>query len=423
MARVVSLACAVLLGTSAGVRASDEFIISFWCGPPKAETTLKRYQEIAECGFTVAMPPADVVNQAERADVQTNKKILDLCKQTGLKAILFDDRLFLAKQPNAPDRARNLDGVLADFADHPALAGYFLADEPFAGDFPHLGAVSQYLRQKDPKRIPFINLMPNYASPQQLGTKTYDEHVRQFIKTVRPALVCWDHYALFDGRFGKGERPEYFDNLETVCRQVTEAGLPFAQIILCVPHLGYRDPSEADLRWQVFTTLAYGAKGVLYFTYWTPFAPAEKQLGFRDAIINEKGERTPKYDQVKRLNARVRALAPTLLKLRSVAAYHTDPVPQGAQQLDPTGPVAKAAGGELLVGWLKDDKNDYLFLVNRSLKKKSSAQITLTKPAREVEEMSQDKAGETQKANFDSAKGLLETSLEPGEGRLFVVRR
>src|SRR5262245_54561320 len=111
MARVVSLACAVLVGISAGAKAADEFIISFWCGPPKAETTLKRYQEIAECGFAMALPPADVVNQAERADVQTNKAILDLCKQTGLKAILFDDRLFLAKRPNAPDRQRNLDAV------------------------------------------------------------------------------------------------------------------------------------------------------------------------------------------------------------------------------------------------------------------------------------------------------------------------
>lgn len=423
MARVVSLAFAVLVGISAGVKAADEFIISFWCGPPKAETTLKRYQEIAECGFTVALPPTDVVNQAERADVQTNKKVLDLCKQTGLKAILLDDRLVRARQANAPDRTRNLDGVLADFAGHQALAGYFLADEPSAGDFPHLGAVSQYLRKKDPKRIPFINLLPNYASPEQLGTKTYDEHVRRFIKTVQPALVSWDHYALLDNHFGISERPEYFENLAIVRKHATEAGLPFVQIILSIPHLLYRDPNEAELHWQVFTTLAYGAKGVLYFTYWTPFHPTEKPLGFRNAIIDAQGARTPKYDQVKRLNARVKALAPTLLKLRSMAAYHTDPVPQGAEKLDPKGPVAKAAGGEWLIGWLKDDKNDYLFLVNRSLKKKSTAQITLAKPAREVEEMSQAKAGETEKARFDSAKALLETSLEPGEGRLFVVRR
>lgn len=29
------------------------FIISYWCGPPKSETTLARYKEIANCGSGV----------------------------------------------------------------------------------------------------------------------------------------------------------------------------------------------------------------------------------------------------------------------------------------------------------------------------------------------------------------------------------
>jgi hypothetical protein len=412
-----TLSLALLLGAAAAARADQEFIISFWFGPPKAQTTLKRYQEIAECGFNLVLPPA------YGTDVQTNKKILDLCKKTGMKALLEDGRL-LARQPNASDFARNLDVVVADYAAHPALAGYYLTDEPNAGQFPLLAAVNQYLRKKDPRRIPFVNLLPNYASPEQLGARTYEEHVSRFIKSVKPVLVSWDHYALFGAQLGNKERPNYFENLEIVRRQAVKADVPFVQIILSVPHLVYRDPSEADLRWQVFTTLAYGAKGVLYFTYWTPYGAEEKQRGFRDALITADGKRTAKYDQVKRLNARIKALAPTLLKLRSVAVYHTDPVPQGAQKFDPKGPVARAAGGELLVGWLRDDKNvDYLFVVNRSLKKNGLAQITLTRPARQVDEISQDKPGQVKKGRFDPAKGLLQAPLEPGEGKLFVVKR
>jgi hypothetical protein len=61
-------------------------------------------------------------------------------------------------------------------------------------------------------------------------------------------------------------------------------------------------------------------------------------------------------------------------------------------------------------------------VVNRSLKNKSTAQITLTQPGRRVEEASQDKPGTFTKASFDPAQGVLETPLEPGEGRLFVLR-
>jgi hypothetical protein len=37
-----------------------------------------------------------------------------------------------------------------------------------------------------------------------------------------------------------------------------------------MPFGGHSDPSEAQIRWQIFTSLAYGAKGVLYFCYFSP---------------------------------------------------------------------------------------------------------------------------------------------------------
>lgn len=253
-----------------------QFMLSFWCAPPSEETNLQRYREIAECGFNVVLPPCGAWG------VELNRQVLDLCQKTGLKAIVGDGRV-LAKQPDDPDFARNLDAVIAHYAHHPALAGYFLMDEPNASAFPLLGAVNRYLLQKDPKRLPYINLFPNYANEQQLGTKSYDEHVARYIKEVQPALVSWDHYALFEN----GERDIYFENLEIVRRHCLQANLPFVQIVLTVPHGPYRDPDEADLRWQAYSTLAYGAKGILWFTYWTP--PFDPQWRFRNAIIKEKG--------------------------------------------------------------------------------------------------------------------------------------
>ena len=34
-----------------------------------------------------------------------------------------------------------------------------------------------------------------------------------------------------------------------------------------MPFAGHSDPTEAQLAWQIFTSLAYGAKGILYFCY------------------------------------------------------------------------------------------------------------------------------------------------------------
>ena len=40
-----------------------------------------------------------------------------------------------------------------------------------------------------------------------------------------------------------------------------------------MPFGGHSDPTEAQFRWQIFTSLAYGAKGVLYFCYFSPAGP------------------------------------------------------------------------------------------------------------------------------------------------------
>ena len=86
------------------------------------------------------------------------------------------------------------------------------------------------------------------------------------------------------------------------------------------------DISEAELRWQAFTSLAIGAKGVLYFCYWTPGGPTFRQ---GQAIMtptpgsradNDMGnlgtsDQSPssKYPMVQRINSKLRNLGDFLL--------------------------------------------------------------------------------------------------------------
>jgi hypothetical protein len=386
----------------------SEWMLSFWCAPPGEETNLQRYREIAECGFNVVLPPCGAW------DRELNRQILDLCQKTGLKAIVGDSRI-VAKQPDDPDFARNLDAVMTDYAHHPALAGYFLMDEPSASAFPLLGAVSRHLRQKDPKRLPYINLFPNYANEQQLGTETYEEYIARYIKEVQPALMSWDHYALLES----GERNIYFENLEIVRKYCLQAKLPFVQIVLTVPHGPYRDPDEADLRWQAYTTLAYGAKGILWFTYWTP--PFDPLWRFRNAIINERGVPSSKYTILKDLHGRIRTLARTQVRLRSMGVYHTPPLPKGTVALDSRSPIAECDTEEVLIGWLRDaQRRDYLWIVNRSFRQSRRVVLRLRGPVREVGVVDQID-GLTRSALYDTSSRSLQTVLLPGEGNLFAL--
>src|SRR4051812_991419 len=235
----------------ANVWQPDVYPISYWCGPPPQFTTIERYREIKEAGFTIVFPPCGGATAA------LNHTILGFCKELGLRAFVQDPRMPLAIGSDAKAKAA-IDAIVKEYADEPALAGYFITDEPGAGAFPGLGEVVAALGERDPKHVAFINLLPNYATPEQLGAPTYDQHVRRFIEQVKPPLVSYDHYT-----FAAGNAESFYQQIKTVRSITLEQKLPFWNIVLSVQHGPYRNLTEPELRWQAMNTLCFGGKGLL----------------------------------------------------------------------------------------------------------------------------------------------------------------
>jgi hypothetical protein len=73
------------------------------------------------------------------------------------------------------------------------VMGYWLSDEPNAGDYSFLANLSAEVSRRAPGKLRFINLLPSYATKggkkTQLGTKTYDEYVARFVQEVDPDLL------------------------------------------------------------------------------------------------------------------------------------------------------------------------------------------------------------------------------------------
>ena len=391
----------LVLAIPISVQGAEEFLISYWYGPKPDQ---QRFAEIAEANFNVAMTGGGA-------------KALDIAGRCGLKVLLMDRRIYRKGASDAGVEQR-LDAVVEEFADHPALWGYYVTDEPNASQFEDLARVNRYLLEKDPKHIAFINLFPTYATPQQLGNPTYRDHVAKFLEIVRPKLLSYDHYALLKD----GIRPDYFENMEIIRQQALQHGVPFNYILLSIPHFGYRVPSETDLRWQVNTALAYGARGIMYFTYDSvPNMPASEVWG--DAIIDRQGRRTARYEQVKQINSELKRLAPTLMQLTSVGVYHTRPVPNGAAGIPEEHLLKRITGGPLVIGQFRSQEGRrYMMFVNRSPLQSASATIVFSdkvtleqvdRPTGELRTVTlwrQDDSGSTWNASF-----------KPGQGRLVRI--
>jgi hypothetical protein len=235
--------------------------------------------------------------------------------------------------------------------------GYYLRDEPTSSFFPGLAIVSDLVKDQHPGVWPYINLFPNYAHAGQLGAANYDEYVERFIEACKPPILSYDHYAIFENG---GMRGEYFANLESVRRAALKHNLPFWQIVLSMGCLNYREPTPADLRFEVYTSLAYGARGLSYFCYFTPAVG-----NFRNGPIDQFGNETAAWPMMRQVNLQIAKLAPTLLKLKSDRVYHFGDVPTGCTAPDDQS-LVKAIGGSMLVGdFTHEDGSRYVMVVNK----------------------------------------------------------
>ncbi len=392
-----ALLCIGLLGSlgCAPKRPTGFFPVTYWCSPPAEDA---RYAEVAECGFTLAL----------NGD-------LDLAHKYGLKCIVHDKRVQAAVANPGPQTDAGLDAALRDCADHPAFRGLYLKDEPSAAKFADLAHVNQYLLAREPNCVPFINLFPTYASQEQLGTKTYEEHVDRFMRQVKPKVLSYDHYALMeDGT----ERKDYFRNMEIIRSAGLKYDTPYWYIFLITPHFAYRDPSEGDLRWQVYTALAYGYKGLVYFTYWHV---NDKRFG--EAIIGRDGDKTKRYYLAMRINAELKAIGPILATVRSTDVYHTTlGRPEGTRGPNARSLVRETEGGGLVVGELAGPKGRrYLLLTNASPHEDVTPKVVFAQSVEGIEELARGYV-QPEKIALDGTPPSAKLHFPAGDGRLFEVK-
>jgi len=273
------------------------------------------------------------------------------------------------QMPDKKTLQKNIGALVAEVRKHPAALGFFLYDEPQAQMTPGLGEVAEMLRNAMPGAWSYVNLLPNYGTAERMGASTYDAYVQKYMDEVRPPLLSYDNYSLFNGEM----LGRFFTNLATVRSAAQKAGIPFWNVVLSNTCFSYMEPSDATLSLQAYSTIAYGGRGIEYFTYFSP-----KVGNYRLAPVDQFGHRTATWYVLRRLNSQIRELAPWLIKLHSTGIYHSAPLPEGAapvaqssliKQVRATTLQSPPVPPEYLVGEFRDnDGHPFLVVVNKSLK-------------------------------------------------------
>ncbi|HXH84692.1 MAG TPA: hypothetical protein VNN07_17430 [Candidatus Tectomicrobia bacterium] len=317
---------------------SAAFPIVAWWGPP-GTATLADFEAYRDAGFTLHATNPD----------EGFQRALDHVEAVGLKSLVFRQHQgFVLPALRDPPFPR----------DRASVVGWIVADEPWGEA--QVGRVIgevQRLRREDPSRWTFFNLLPPHLQ-RNPPTETV---IARAVAAGMP-VVSFDTYAIM--REGSDRADLFYGNLARVRAAALKHGVPFWAFALTIAHRDYRRPSESDLRWQHYSNLAYGAKGLWYFTYWAP--AGWKGWDARAIVDGRDGSRTELYDWVATLNAAILAMGHVLVDLRSVEVVHTRP-PTGERAFPPDRHwIAGIAGHDVLVGFFEaSDGTPHALVVNK----------------------------------------------------------
>jgi hypothetical protein len=343
-----------------------EFPIGLFWPPHPYASTAERFAEIKHAGFDF------ILSGNYAGDGNIFQYQLGLARDAGLQFLISDDiqirnmsRWFSISDTTTdflsvtPAEASALYVRARDaYGPYSSLAGFNFYDEPGAGWFATLAKALAISRELAPQLLPYINLLPS-DDPS---------YYRNFVDVVKPSLISFDRYPLLsEGR----EDANYFHNWAIVRDAALHGDIPSWVFIQTLAYNNHREPTAAELLWQVNISLAYGAKGIQYFTYWTP--EAARGEGFGPALITVDGQRTPRYDAAKQINTTwLHQVGRELKPLVSESVVHANetPLPNGAVGFTPTNLVSGISGNSVVVGTFRQrdaaSGDRWLLVANRS---------------------------------------------------------
>ncbi len=297
---------------------------------------------------------------------------LDLAEKHGISVLVNDEVLLKPTYTQA-----ELVAAISRFAEKKAFAGVHGKDEPIKSQFADLKSRKDIFLAAYPDKEFYMNFLPNYAS-KELLTKglegvtdyTYEQYLDDVLTDLEPPYFCYDYYP-FVGNFPHC-MDGYFENLAIVAKKTGEKGIPF---LCCIQATSWnpdyiRYVTNAEMSFLINTTLCFGGKGIVYFTYAVPVSALPEGESYTEALIDVRGNRTERWYFAKENNGYIKAMQETLLEsnFHGVLSVGTTAAPIPAFcQVENFRELMKAEGKHLLIGCMDCKGKTTLFVMNNSI--------------------------------------------------------
>lgn len=310
-------------------------------------------------------------------------KGLELCDKYGISYLVNDSRY---RKEDFSEEEGLLE--LKKYLKYKSFVGIAVHDEPFLKDMETLRLARERHKKTFEITTFHTNLFPIYCDSAGTTMRTthedcsYEEYVayiEKYIECAKPNHLSYDMYP-FQWEYGKCS-PIYFENLEFIRGYAEKLKIPFWCFIqVTSPNKIWRDMTEDEIRWQVLTSLAFGVKGINYFTFCTPVDPGSENFG--DGMLDRKGNPTPKYYFVQNVNKRAKIWGRELLYAshKAIIPAKKNIAPLSSSiAVEKFDSLIKAVGDTALIGCFEEGNKPLYLVVNTSLFEKVDCTLVFNK--------------------------------------------
>lgn len=239
------------------------------------------YFILSDCGFNAAMT---IFNTAQYLPLMSEIKDLDLT----LLPILDNYTPLMARDTIEYIR----EYMNANDIPYSMIGGYRVKDEPAYRNMKDISDLHAAIKQADPDVMPFVNLaaQPNKDFKPNAPQRSYSvdstarrnmsAYFNHFYESVHPDVWSYDYYPFVYHSQGDTLVVNYADfyyNLQLFARMSKGKGIPFWAycqatnvrfIKIGEPnYTEHPEATEANLRYEAFNALAFGAKAITYWRY------------------------------------------------------------------------------------------------------------------------------------------------------------
>lgn len=266
--------------------------------------------------------------------------------------------------------------------DKKGITGWFLVDEPW---YSRLNAYKSYydkLKILTPDKKIYINLIGK-INPKYTGSnKTISEYLDTIQTMFNPDIWSYDLYPIsLEGTQVKVDYTNFYSDLELFSKWSQISKKPFWAFCQSMAFKNERVERPAAtvpyLRFEAFSALAYGAQGIVYWTYAHKTSNTEN---FLSALIDREGQKTSAWFAAKQVNSEIKAFNKVFIHSKVLDCKHTvmDSLNDSIILKGSMGPIESVYSGGIgfLISHIKSNGIYYIVIVNHDVVSNQSIGLT-----------------------------------------------